>query len=896
MTKLLNLCARYPLRVLLLIGLFSLIFAVPLPDLRIEVTPTSLVADSDPDARFHAETQRRFGATDVMVLALQDPDLFRPQLLKDIAEAVARIEALPFVDGSLSLFNLRDGHNEEGELRFRAYLDPLPETPEAARAIPRQALGNPFIAGNLLSADGRTLAVNIRLKPEAATDREIAAAVEAAVAPLRERVDTLFVLGTPQVDAALSDYIVRDQQRIVPMALGALLLVLWLALGRFQVLVMPLSTALLSVLWILGFMAWLDIPLHVLTAIVPALLLIVGSTEDVHLLAAYLAARGEGDAPREAIERMARHTGLAVFLTFLTTYLGFLSVGLNEVRYLREFGLVASTGLLFNFVITVTLIPALLALLPDRGKGFARSRENLFLELANWSFRHFARYPLRVLAGASLLGLVALYAASGLRVDSDTLGYLPGDAPIHEQARFLHRELAGIGSLEVVVDSRIEGTFQRLRYLEQVQRLQQFLQQDDRFDKVLSLVDYAMLLNRLMDGRPDDPLELPVEDYLLQEFLALAGREQVRPLVNEDYSRLRLLVRHGLTGSDEVLAAVRDIENFAAGHLDSALAVRVTGSSYLSALAADSLAVGQAQSLLLMLLVIFLLVALLFVDLRAGLIALLPNLLPVLIVFAVMALAGVPLNTGTAMVAAIAVGISIDDTMHFLVRYRQEMRQSPSYRLAVFSTLEEEVRPILSTSVALAMGFGVLWLSSFPPVAHFGALSALVMLLALLTNLILTPALLVFVRLSTAWDLLEAGQRQRLVSGSTLFRGLNGYQVRKLMAISRQQDLRDGERLLLSGSRSQLCLVLDGALKAADGVRHEGGDLLGLGSLAPGGGRDERLVCQEYARVLWVDPEELERLGRILPRTAARVCLNLARAAARDKTPQPNGNDDAEQD
>jgi predicted RND superfamily exporter protein len=886
----LTLAARRPWFVLTLLAMVSLLFAWRLPELRIEVSPASMIAEDDPAALFHEQIRRQFGAADVMVLVVHDPDLFRPALLAELGAAVRRIETLPFVDGTVSLYNLQDGYNVDDEVRFRAYLDPLPESLEAAAAIPSQALGNPFIAGNLLSTDGRSMAVNIRLKPGVGDDQVINDAVEAAIAPLRDRVRTMFVLGAPQVDAALADYIVQDQQRILPLAVAALLLVLWLSLGRLQAMLLPLCTALLSVVWTLGFMVWLDIPLHVLTAIVPALLMIVGSTEDVHLLSAYYAARGEGEPPGEAIRRMAERTGLAVLLTFLTTYLGFLSVGLNEVRYLREFGLVASSGLLFNFVITVALIPALLGLLPDRGKGFTASRENLFLGLANWSFRHFAGAPMRVLAATAVLALAALYATSSLRVNSDTLGYLPADAPIHEQAGFLHRELAGIGTLEVVVDSRIEGTFLRLRYLEQVERLQAHLQADPRFDKVLSLVDYVKLLNRLMDGAPDDPLELPAEDYLLQEYMALTGHDRVKPLADKEYGRVRLLLRHALTGSEEVLRAVRDIEAFAAENLDPALRVRVTGSSYLSALASDSLAVGQAESLGLMLVVIFVLVSLLFVELRAGLIAIAPNLLPVLLVFAVMALADVPLNTGTAMVAAIAVGISIDDTMHFLVRYRQEMRQSPSYRLAVFSTLEEEVRPILSTSVALAVGFAVLWFSSFPPVAHFGLLSALVMLLALLTNLTLTPALLVFVRLSTAWDLLGVDLKRKLVENSILFQGLNGYQARKLMAISRQQDLRSGELLTLSGRRRLLCLVLEGELVGEDGARHGSGDLLGLASLGGTALADERLRCEGAVQVLWIDPEELSRLGRILPRTAARIGLNLARAAAGEILQGGNGN------
>jgi predicted RND superfamily exporter protein len=261
----------------------------------------------------------------------------------------------------------------------------------------------------------------------------------------------------------------------------------------------------------------------------------------------------------------------------------------------------------------------------------------------------------------------------------------------------------------------LQGTFLKVRYLREVERLQAFLEADGRFDMALSLADYAKLVNRLMDGRPGEPLQLPEEDYLLQEYLGLSRQPAVDALADPSYSRVRILVRHGLSESGAVLEAVAAIRDFVQRELDPALRLRITGDAWISAIAADSMAVGQAESLLLMVGVIFLLVSGLFLELKAGLLALLPNLLPVLSMFAVMALVGLPLSTATAMVAVIAIGVSVDDTLHFLVRYNQEMKVSPSHKLAVLTTLEEEVRPMLSTSLALAAGFLVLLLSSFPP-------------------------------------------------------------------------------------------------------------------------------------------------------------------------------------
>ena len=263
-----------------------------------------------------------------------------------------------------------------------------------------------------------------------------------------------------------------------------------------------------------------------------------------------------------------------------------------------------------------------------------------------------------------------------------------------------------------------------------------------------------------------------------------------------------------------------------------------------------------------------------------------PNVLPIMILFGVMGFAGIPLSTGTAMVAAIAVGICVDDTIHFLMRYHQEIAVQPTTEEAIRAAMEEEARPIMSTTAALTLGFGVLALSSFPPVVHFGLLAALVFVLALVSTFVVTPILLSYVRLVTLWDVLGVQVKSRLMDECILFRGMHPFQVRKLIAMSSRRTFEVGEKIVQEGDDSQeLFVILHGQVRAQR--RGTGGELEILNTMQVGEVfgeialtantvRTADVVTLERTEVLVLRWTDLQALARYMPRTSSRLLLNIA--------------------
>ena len=344
-------------------------------------------------------------------------------------------------------------------------------------------------------------------------------------------------------------------------------------------------------------------------------------------------------------------------------------------------------------------------------------------------------------------------------------------------------------------------------------------------------------------------------------------------------------MRHAIDASRDLAQAVEEIQTFVRDNIDPDLDVRITGGSVLTSQAADQMASGQAQSLGLMLVIIFLIVSVLFMNPSAGLLALVPNLIPIIVLFGIMGYLDIPLDTGTAMIAAISIGISVDDTIHFMTRYHQEMRQHPHSLPAIQRTMDLEATPIAVTSIALMLGFAALGLSGFPPVMYFGLLSALVILLALIANFVVTPLLLSHVQLTPIWELLRVRIGPRLAKLCPVFQQMGPLEMRKVLIAGCPTHYPGGELVFRPGDPGEkMYVVLDGQVevrKTPEGgeagvIETLGpGEVFGVTGLATNGPRLAEAVTREDTELLALDWETLRCIGALSPRISAKLHRNL---------------------
>lgn len=740
-----------------LASLFAIVRIDP-PGLRLLLDPSTepLLPRHDPAHEVYERAVREFGDDEIFVIAVEFEDgVFTREnllLLQQVHRDIARIEGVRGAQSLTDTVTFRY-EPEEDWVDVGRLFDQVPSDPAELAALRDRALGDPLMRRNLVSEDGRAAGIAVRFREmsdaefiASGIDEQVAAIVEAAETPTAH----FHVAGRPHAKAVVYRGMIRDLSVLIPLAIGVLAACLAFATGTRRGLVLPLANVLVATLWTFGAIALLGRPLTILSVMLAPLLISIGSVYGVHLLARFdEERRGPGDAPELAANAL-EHVWLPIFISGATTLIGFGSLIAGDVPAVIEMGAFAALGIGTVTFLTATAMPAALALLPARrevsalpawlARGSERFSQALGSQLVAQSQRSI-RSATRYLLAAVVIGALAALAIPRIVIDTDYLSFFDEDAPVRVDFAAVDRLLAGAIPIYVVLRGEGEGAFREPESLHLLERLQARAGEMPHVSRTSSMADMLRVVNRAVER--DDPKEERIPDSRagVSELLQLAPKAEMGRFTNASHEAANLIVRTGAVGS----AAVRELVSGLEAALDELLPDdvhgAVTGNAILLARSADGIANSQLSTLLLASGSIFVLVATSLGSLRLGVLAMIPNLLPVLIFFGILGLGVAPLSLPTSLIGSTALGISVDDTVHYLVRYRNERRAGRSPEEAASITSQRIGEPIFVTVVMLALGFGVIALSGFATLREFGVLSAVTMVICLASDVMLLPAL-----------------------------------------------------------------------------------------------------------------------------------------------------------
>jgi predicted RND superfamily exporter protein len=674
-----------------------------------------------------------FGNDETILVALHDPtqSILTPGGLAAVRGLTRDLAGLPYVEEVFSLTNAPD----------MARLTMTPFGISAPRLIGGDALSqtnvaairhNQLVIGTLLSDDLHTAGLlvmpNQTITSPTARQAWIVAVRKVAARHAAQGRQT-YVAGTPLERHDVTYYLERDQQRIVPLVFLILLGVTYSIYRVKRLALIPPACVLISLAWTMGLVGFAGRPLNTITSLLPPVVMVVSISAAIHLLNQYIDEIEAGVDHTEAVENAVRHVGMACFLTSLTTALGFFSLLFSPVPAVREFALFAGIGVLLSFVVTIMCVPVALrysGTLPlERLRHLKEGAiEGLLDRLIWWVSAHRGR----IFAGTMLLLVGLCPGIWRLTEGTDIIRALKPHAPLRVSSEFIDQHLTGVNSLELLVQISGPPGPMAAATIRQVLAFSRWLRQQPGVTAVYS---------------PWQPLT-GVRAELLTQDTQLTALATLLPLVfpmqawlAPNAQELRISARATAMRSDQFLALAQSVER-QAEHVH--LPLQVTGHNYLLAQMSRTLVQTQIRALGFAAVMILGTMALALRSWRLGLLAVIPNVLPPLMIFGLMGWCGIALSAATTMIASVALGLIVDDTIHLLYRYKRECQTHGEGFVAIEQALRHTGRALISTTIILTLGFWAGILGSFRPTVHFSFLTGLTMILALVADLLVTPA------------------------------------------------------------------------------------------------------------------------------------------------------------
>lgn len=885
--------ARRPVVTAMIVFLASVLSIVGALKVKVDTSYDRLISETDPGWPDYQRTVREFGSDSTTIIYLYDPNLFTPEKLALIDELASQMKSVPGVERVESLFTALSIRDVDGQIEARPLMDIVPETAAEAAKRRDDALYSPIIRRNLVSDDGRTAAVTITVKRDNRDPEFIRLQydeIEKRLDAVRGKLQRVFQVGPPRLNVEIERGMVKDIALLLPLSTALLIGTVLYFLRTWTASIVPLVTAGVSILWTFGYMGWSGTPLTLLTALVPSLNIVIGSAEDTHMMAAYLRRVAEQEKPdrREAIRFMARHIGIAIFLTSSTTSIGFLTDALYDVPLVVDFGITAAFALTANFFATALLMPLLLLVIGPTSSNLPPMDEapkGRMGQAVAWVEAFGKRRQREVLIGTAVVVGVCIAFALQIKVSNDPLSYFPDSSPLVQDARALQRELAGMQVFYVTLEADEPEAFKEPKYLRQVEAIQAIIRKQSAYDLSVSLADHVAIVSREMSAGDARFFRVPDTRELTEQYLLFFTRKDLERYVSADFRRANIVIRHSISDSSRFNDETRTFAAEAEKLLLPGVRMRLSGENLMINRTAEGLISNQVDSLVWVIGTIFVLMALLYQSVAAGLLTMIPNIIPTVLCFGVMGILGIPLNPGTVSVAAVALGIAIDDTIHFFSRYLDECRHEPDPELALRNTLWSEAVPVITTTIALALGFGILMLSQFTIVAQYGFLAALTMVIALICDLFLTPILVRNFRLVSIWDVAALKVRREVMRDSLLFAGMRPREIKKAVLLAAVIRYKAGDEIFAQGSHGRnLYVVLDGSIEVA---RAEGGQKRILATLGPGDvfgevgfvksiERTAGARAVKDAELLALNSDTTRQALRLHPFIAAKLNLNIS--------------------
>lgn len=744
--------------------------ASQLPQLKKDTSIEGFLKKGSAEIQRYDEFKETFGRDEIFIITMEVGDIYTQEFATQLHALHRQLEdEVPYVNKVDSLANARYTYGADDTLYIEELLpETLPQSPEELATLKNYAANSDNYKNLLISEDGHMVTLLLRLNSFTNIQdkngnwvrgymgedesREADAKIREIIANYRGVLsDDIQLTGSMPVANTLARVLERDFSVFSGLANLLIGLLLFVIFRRFSGVFMPLLVMSLGVLVTMSMMAIIGTPIQISTSILPAFLLAVCVGDSIHLLTIFYRNYDAGDEKNHALAGALGHTGLAMLFTSVTTAAGLASFATSDLTPVSALGVYGALGSLIAFLLTIFILPCLISILPIKRRPLPKDENKGLQPFLAWSARTSTGHPKLIVTMGMLLFVGAIALASQLKFSHYPLAWLPADDPGRIGLLNYEKRMGSTLSFEILLDTGKDRGVINAPLLQTLDKIQQEIVtwkgEGWHISKAISVVNIIKESNRALHDNDEAEFSVPDDPALISQELFLVELDEpddILNVVDKTYQTARLSVTTPWFDAIYTKEVVDRLNNYLSEQLQPYdVKISFTGVAPIMGVTFGKMLISTAESYGFAAITITLMMIMLIGNLKLGLLSMVPSLLPILIVLAVMQLLDFHLDMLTMLVGSIAIGLTVDDNIHFMHGFRKLYLKTGDPAFAVEATLLSTGRAMLITSIVLSVGFSIYTQSLMTNMVVFGAITAACIVLALVATYLLAPALMV---------------------------------------------------------------------------------------------------------------------------------------------------------
>ena len=718
------------------------------------------VPDTDEEMMYYNSFKNTFGEDgNVFAIGLKDSSIFNIEKFKLYDDYVGKIEGIYGVKGALGLPRLQalKKNNEKKNFNFINIFDPFPNSQDEYDSLLIQIKNEKFYEGKILNDDGAlTLLVTIdkNVLNSESRNKLMDDLISTSEKFSSESGIKLHYAGLPYSRYILAESVKKELTMLLIVSVIVLGIILFIFFRSIDTVFVPLIIIGIVVTWVFGTLALFGFKITLLTGLLPPIIVVIGIPNCVYMLNFYHFSIEKLKDKKKAIVYVIKTIGLITLITNLTTAVGFFVLSTTDIKILTEFGIVAGINVLATFFVSIFLLPSIYLALPKPKSnqvnylnyGFINYLINTFREI---SFSH----KKRVFVVSTIILIVSFYGLSKIKSVSFLVDDVPAESSLMKDLKFFESNFSGVMPLEIVVDTKMKKGIQNLNLLKRVDRLEQFLEQKGYVSSPVSLVTFIKASRQAYYNNNPSFYTLPnnrdknfIFRYISDGYENNVSNDNLsKSFVDSIGQKMRISLNVADLGSLKLDSVVKNVIRPEIEKIfsNSKAEVAMTGTTLIFIKGINFLVENLLQSMLLAFFIISIIMSLLFKNFKMVLISLIPNIIPLIIAGGIMGYFNIPLKPSSALVFSIVFGISVDYSIHFLAKFKNELL-SKSLEDSIINTINQTGRSMIFTSFILFFGFIIFAFSNFGGTIVLGVLTSIILFVAMITNLTLLPSIILY--------------------------------------------------------------------------------------------------------------------------------------------------------